>query len=159
MVLYKVEEKDLIFSDEYNKISTQFIAENYNWNEYRLITKVMTHKNGILKIIFRNNLSDTSEMYVKQLVKGEYYFHLYNFENRIANKNMLKFIELYKQQLEGKNKDIEVQNFVIGFFNEVLERGNLQGVKIIKETPKNLTWFLDDDKECIKINKEIKKGA
>lgn len=126
-MLTKIENKDLIFSNEIedDRINTFLSLNDYDWMDYQLKTRFKTENLGILDVIFHHFGLTTSVMIVKQRIDDKEKEYLFEYDTEIFKKYLIKFLNLH---LESWNSEFAFYggDIVLEFYNEVLEIGKLK---------------------------------
>jgi len=126
-MLTKIEEKDLIFTNEIedDRTNTFLSLNDYDWMDYQLKTRFKTENLGILDVIFNYFGLTTSEMIVKQRIDDKEREYLFKYDTEIFKKYLIKFLKLH---IESWNSTFAFYggDIVLEFYNEVIESGELK---------------------------------
>lgn len=126
-MLTKIEEKDLIFTNEIedDRTNTFLTLNDYDWMDYQLKTRFKTENLGILDVIFNYFGLTTSEMIVKQRIDDKEREYLFKYDTEIFKKYLIKFLKLH---IESWNSTFAFYggDIVLEFYNEVIESGELK---------------------------------
>lgn len=126
-MLTKIEEKDLIFTNEIedDRTNTFLTLNDYDWMDYQLKTRFKTENLGILDVIFHYFGLTTSEMIVKQRIDDKEREYLFKYDTEIFKKYLIKFLKLH---IESWNSTFAFYggDIVLEFYNEVIESGELK---------------------------------
>lgn len=126
-MLTKIEEKDLIFTNEIedDRTNTFLTLNDYDWMDYQLKTRFKTENLGILDVIFNYFGLTTSVMIVKQRIDDKEREYLFEYDTEIFKKYLIKFLNLH---IESWNSTFAFYggDIVLEFYNEVIESGELK---------------------------------
>ena len=139
-MLKRIIAEDLLFTNEIedDRTNTFLTLNDYDWMSYILKTAFRTIEQGILKITFSYNgfnlstmdveqftptleMFETNKFDEKEMEKKEYH---YSYDTSIFQKYIIEFLKKHISMWDDKYA-FNGEEFVIDFYNEVLEKGFL----------------------------------
>ena len=139
-MLKRIIAEDLLFTNEIedDRTNTFLTLNDYDWMSYVLKTAFRTIEQGILKITFSYNgfnlstmdveqftptleMFETNKFDEKEMEKKEYH---YSYDTSIFQKYIIEFLKKHISMWDDSYA-FNGEEFVIDFYNEVLENGFL----------------------------------
>lgn len=134
MILRKIKSEDLLFTGEIedDRTNTYLTLADYDWMNYILKTSFVTKELGTLKVKFEYFGAADSEMEVEQILDGKSITYTFEFNSDIFVAHIKNYLEKHIAQW-GDKYAFNGEDIVIGFYNEVIEKGHVTGRVFLPE--------------------------
>ena len=125
-MLKLINAEGLLFTNEIedDRTNTYVYLLDYDWMQYTLETRFRTEEQGILEVEFEYFGVVTSEMRVKQTKDGKVTVYEFSYPTSIFQKHISAYLTAHVAAWGGTYA-FNGEDYVIAFFNEVLNAGNL----------------------------------
>lgn len=128
MQLDKIKKEDLMFSGvlEDTCTNTTLVLDDYDWMTYTLTTRFRTKKMGLLNVKFEYCGCTESFMSIQQIMPNNNDFkYNFRFPTEIFIQYLTKFMNAHVASWQKKYA-FDGEEIVLEFYNEVLDKGNLE---------------------------------
>jgi len=123
-IIYDEEKSAFNFNGGMDELTTKLVLHDFDWQNYSLKVSFPTKEYGKMKILFYYCAIETSLMVVKTKKK----IHVFEFDNNIFKRNMIKFLQSHIDHLEEDRVFIGLQESV-DFYNDVIQDPNTKQTK------------------------------
>ena len=125
-MLYPIKAEELLFTNEIedDRTNTYVHLLDYDWMQYTLETRFRTKAQGILEVSFEYFGVVTSSMTVKQTKDDKVTVYEFSYPTSLFQKHITAYLTAHIAAWNGTYA-FNGEDYVIPFFNEVLNAGNL----------------------------------
>ena len=125
-MLYPIKAEELLFTNEIedDRTNTYLHLLDYDWMHYTLETRFRTEAQGILEVEFEYFGVITSSMTVKQTKDDKVTVYEFSYPTDIFQKYITEYMTAHIAAWNGTYA-FNGEDYVIPFFNTVLNAGNL----------------------------------
>lgn len=139
----KIRKEELLFSGEMedDRTNTYLSLDDYDWMCYTLKTRFKTERYGILYVKFEYFGLITSRMEIKQYQNEIVKKYVYEYPTNLFQSHIVSYLNTHIESWSGTYA-FNGEDLVLGFYNEVIEIGNLLEVsEIEKEKSKAMNTY------------------
>lgn len=125
-MLQPIKAEELLFTNEIedDRTNTYVHLLDYDWMQYTLETRFRTEAQGILEVSFEYFGVVTSSMTVKQTKDDKVTVYEFSYPTSLFQKHITAYLTAHIAAWNGTYA-FNGEDYVIPFFNEVLNAGNL----------------------------------